>query len=81
MELQLQPLAPTCHVSGEPFVAGARVASFLVRTAALQIVTSLRQSLLRNQLRIEYEVARIVMSDAATICARRFGAGAASACR
>lgn len=39
MELQLQPLAHTCFVSGEPFVEGARVASFLVRTgAALQIV-------------------------------------------
>src|SRR5689334_20407750 len=38
MELQLQPLAQACHVSGEPFVAGARVASYLVRTATLGIV-------------------------------------------
>src|SRR5881394_4536933 len=38
MEMQLQPLAQACHVSGEPFVAGARVASFLVPTAALDIV-------------------------------------------
>ncbi len=34
MELHLQPLATTCYVSGEPFVEGARVASFLVRNAA-----------------------------------------------
>jgi hypothetical protein len=34
MEMQLQPLAPTCFVSGEPFVEGARVASWLVRTGA-----------------------------------------------
>jgi hypothetical protein len=33
MEMHLQPLATTCFVSGEPFVDGARVASFLVRTA------------------------------------------------
>jgi hypothetical protein len=39
MEMQLQPLATTCFVSGEPFFAGARVASYLVRTgAALEIV-------------------------------------------
>ncbi len=39
MELQLQPLAGTCFVSGEPFVEGARVASCLVRVgAALEIV-------------------------------------------
>jgi hypothetical protein len=38
MEMQLQPLATTCFVSGEPFVEGARVASFLVRTASLEII-------------------------------------------
>ncbi len=32
--MHLQPLATTCFVSGEPFVAGARVASFLVRDGA-----------------------------------------------
>ncbi len=36
--MNLQPLATTCFVSGEPFVEGARVASFLVRTANLEIV-------------------------------------------
>lgn len=30
--MHLQPLATTCFVSGEPFVEGARVASYLVRT-------------------------------------------------
>jgi hypothetical protein len=39
MEMHLQPLATACFVSGEPFVDGARVASFLVRSgAALEIV-------------------------------------------
>jgi hypothetical protein len=39
MEMHLQPLATTCFVSGEPFVEGARVASYLVRSgAALEIV-------------------------------------------
>lgn len=39
MEMQLQPLATTCFVSGGPFVEGARVASFLVRSgAALEIM-------------------------------------------
>ena len=39
MEMHLQPLATTCLVSGEPFVEGARVASFLVRVgAAMEIV-------------------------------------------
>jgi hypothetical protein len=39
MEMHLQPLATTCFVSGETFVDGARVASFLVRSgAALEIV-------------------------------------------
>ncbi len=30
MDLNLQPLATTCHLTGEPFAEGARVASFLV---------------------------------------------------
>ena len=39
MDLQLQPPATQCAVSGEPFAAGARVASHLVRMgAALEIV-------------------------------------------
>lgn len=39
MEMHLQPLATTCFVSGEIFVEGARVASYLVRQgAALEIV-------------------------------------------
>ncbi len=39
MEMHLQPLATTCFVSGEPFVEGARVASYLVRVgAAMEIV-------------------------------------------
>jgi hypothetical protein len=38
MELQIQPLATTCFVSGEPFVEGTRVASFLVRTSTMEIV-------------------------------------------
>jgi hypothetical protein len=38
MEMNLQPLATTCFVSGEPFVEGARVASYLVRSANLEIV-------------------------------------------
>ena len=39
MEMHLQPLATTCFVSGETFVDGARVASYLVRSgAALEIV-------------------------------------------
>lgn len=39
MEMHLQPLATTCFVSGEPFVEGARVASYLVRAgAAMEIV-------------------------------------------
>src|SRR5436190_24122313 len=38
MEMHLQPLASTCFLSGEPFVEGARVASYLVRQgAALEI--------------------------------------------
>jgi hypothetical protein len=38
MEMHLQPLATACHVSGEPFTDGVRVASFLVRAANLEIV-------------------------------------------
>ena len=39
MEMHLQPLATTCFVSGEAFVDGARVASYLVRRGtALEIV-------------------------------------------
>lgn len=39
MEMNLQPLATTCFVSGEPFVEGARVASYLVRgNASAEIV-------------------------------------------
>jgi len=37
--MHLQPLATACFVSGEPFVEGARVASYLVHTGpALEIV-------------------------------------------
>ena len=38
MEMNLQPLAKTCFVSGEPFVDGGRVASYLVRAANGEIV-------------------------------------------
>lgn len=38
MEMNLQPLAKTCCVSGEPFVEGARVASYLVRAANMEII-------------------------------------------
>jgi hypothetical protein len=38
MELQIQPLATKCFVSGESFTEGTRVASFLVRTSSLEIV-------------------------------------------
>lgn len=39
MELSLQPVATVCLVSGEPFVAGARVASHLVASGpSLEIV-------------------------------------------
>lgn len=37
--MHLQPLAPKCFVSGEPFVDGARIASHLVRSpSTLEIV-------------------------------------------
>ena len=32
MELNLQPLAVTCHVTGQPFAEGERVVSFLIRS-------------------------------------------------
>ncbi|MEY2878603.1 MAG: hypothetical protein RLZZ15_983 [Verrucomicrobiota bacterium] len=38
MEMHLQPLATMCFVTGQPFAAGDRVASFLVRGATLEIV-------------------------------------------
>jgi len=34
MDLNLQPQSSQCHVTGEPFVEGARVASFLVNDPA-----------------------------------------------
>lgn len=37
MELQLQPLATSCRVSGQPFVDGNRVASYLVSTKTGEI--------------------------------------------
>ena len=38
MDLNLQPLARTCFVSGESFNEGDRVASYLVRSQSLEIV-------------------------------------------
>jgi hypothetical protein len=38
MEMHLQPLATACAVSGEPFVEGSRVASFLVRATTMEVV-------------------------------------------
>jgi hypothetical protein len=38
MEMNLQPRAIHCHVSGETFGEGARVASYLVRTTTLEVV-------------------------------------------
>jgi hypothetical protein len=38
MELQLQPLASACHVSGQPFVEGNRVASQLVTLKSGEIM-------------------------------------------
>lgn len=37
MEMNLQPLATTCFVTGQPFLEGAPVASYLVRSASLEI--------------------------------------------
>ena len=41
MEMHLQPLATTCYVSGEPFVEGVRVASFLVRKRCIKQANAL----------------------------------------
>lgn len=38
MDLNLQPLARMCFVTGQPFQEGDRVASYLVRSKALEIV-------------------------------------------
>src|SRR3954463_16616321 len=38
MEMNLQPRAPRCHVSGGEFTEGARVASYLVRATTLEVV-------------------------------------------
>lgn len=38
MDLHLQPLSGVCVVSGEPFVEGSRVASYLVRATTMEIV-------------------------------------------
>ena len=38
MDLNLQPLARHCFVSGQPFAEGDRVASYLVRAKSLEIV-------------------------------------------
>jgi hypothetical protein len=46
MELNLQPLATACFVSGQTFAAGEPVASYLVRNANLEIV---RYDLLASQ--------------------------------
>jgi hypothetical protein len=39
MEMNLQPLASACFVTGQPFVEGQRVASFLVRSTQSTEVT------------------------------------------
>jgi len=46
MELNLQPIATACFVSGQSFAAGEPVASYLVRNANLEIV---RHDLLASQ--------------------------------
>lgn len=38
MELNLQPQAALCQVTGQPFAEGDRVASYLVRGAAMEIM-------------------------------------------
>jgi len=38
MEMNLQPQAATCQVTGQPFAEGDRVASYLVRGASLEIM-------------------------------------------
>jgi hypothetical protein len=47
MELNLQPLATTCFVSGKSFVEGARVVSFLIRNEASDEV--MRYDLLESE--------------------------------
>ena len=47
MEMHLQPLATVCAVSGEPFVEGARVASYLVRATTMEVV---RYDVLESQM-------------------------------
>ena len=37
MEMNLQALAPVCHLSGRPFAPGDRVVSYLLRTSANQV--------------------------------------------
>jgi hypothetical protein len=45
MELNLQPSAHSCYVSGQPFAEGDRVASYLVRGASLEVIRyDLRES-------------------------------------
>jgi hypothetical protein len=46
MDMNLQPLAPTCFVSGEAFVESDRVVSRLLRSASLEI---LRYDMLESQ--------------------------------
>ena len=38
MDLNLQPQATACFVSGQPFVEGDRVVSHLVRSASLEVL-------------------------------------------
>lgn len=38
MELHLQPLSDVCSVTGEPFVEGSRVASYLVQATTIEIL-------------------------------------------
>jgi len=47
MEMQLQPLASTCHVSSRPFVEGDRVASHLVSSKTGEIT---RYDLLESEM-------------------------------
>jgi hypothetical protein len=47
MEMNLQPLAPTCFVTGDPFVEGDRVVSHLIRSVTLEIA---RYDVLENNL-------------------------------
>ncbi len=47
MEMNLQPLATTCFVSGEPFCEGERVVSHLMRAESMEIM---RYDVLETQL-------------------------------